>query len=164
MPVWQFPANKYLLQKERDKHLKAIMQSTDMETLDLLVQRSLQQYGEMFELLQTRGQQLDCHSTDHIQDFNETFTVLQKVAKRTDQKLLEKLKAAEFTESIAGKLARREEMQEKILVLLKETASRANSVKSLLASELQSIKHGRKALSGYKTNPDQQGRLLNKRS
>jgi hypothetical protein len=141
------------------------MKSTDMKILDLLVQQSLQQYGEMFELLRTRAQQLDAHATEQINIFNAKYKTLQKEAMRTDQWLLEKLKAVEVTASpLAEMLARRKELQRKILVLLKETASKANIVKSLLANELQSIKRGRKALSGYKTNSDHQGRIVNRRS
>jgi hypothetical protein len=146
------------------KVLKTNMQRTDLSSLDLLAQKSLQQYGAIFEFLQSTGLQFGTHSTGHIKKFDETLVELQEMAKQTDQQLTEKLRVVEITENITESLARRTELQEKILVLLKEKISRVNSAKSLLASEMQSIKNGRKALTGYRTNSDHQGRIIDKTS
>jgi len=139
------------------------MQKTDLNTIDLLLQRSLEQYGEIYELLQTIGPKLDTHLIDHIRKFDETLGGLQKMVQRTDQQLDEKLEVVEVPEIIVEPLARRKVLQEKILVLLKETVSRANSAKSLLASEMQSLKHGRKALNGYKINSSYQTRIIDRK-
>ena len=49
-----------------------------------------------------------------------------------------------------------------MLGLIGETVPKADSVKSLLANEMQTLKHGKKALNGYKSQQGQYGRIVNK--
>lgn len=140
------------------------MHKTDMATLELLVRESLEQYHEIYDMLRLVGPNLDSQLRDHVKKLDETLGGIQKRAQETDRKLTDQLRVMGISETVAEPLARRTELQEKILVLLKETAARANSVKSLLASEMQSLKQGRKALAGYKTISDYQGRIIAKTS
>lgn len=140
------------------------MQKSDQTTLELLIAQSLAQYGEIYDLLKVEGPNIDSQLSDGIIKFDEALGGLQNLAQQTDRQLTDQLKIMGFSETIEGSLARRKELQGKVLVLLKETANRANSVKSLLASEMQCIRQGRKALTGYKTNSDYQGRIIDKTS
>jgi len=140
------------------------MQQSDLTTLELLVRRSLEQYGEIYQLLKMVGSNLGSQLSDDIKKFDETLSGLQRQTQETDRQLTDQLKGLGISETLAEPLARRTELQERILVLLKETATRAHCVKSLLVNEMQSLKQGRKALTGYKTNSDYQGRIINKTS
>jgi len=140
------------------------MQKPDQATLELLISQSLEQYGEIYDLLKMHGSNINSQLSDGIIKFDETLGGLQNLAQQTDRHLADQLKIMEFSETMEDQLSCRTELQEKVLVLLKETANRANNVKSLLASEMQSIRQGRKALTGYKTNSDYQGRIIDKTS
>lgn len=137
---------------------------TDMTTLELLVRESLEQYHEIYDTLKLVGPNLDSQLRDHIKNLDDTLGGKQKRAQETDRELTDQLRVMGISETIVEPLARRAELQEKILILLKETAAKANSVKSLLASEMQTLKQGRKALTGYKTISTYQGRILAKTS
>lgn len=139
------------------------MQRNDAETLDQLVSQSQQEYGEIFAVLLSLDQ-LSSQSTEEIRNFQESLLGLQKVAARTDERITEQLKTALIPNTIKEQLRCRTTLQKNILVRLKETASRANRAKSLLASEMQAIRHGRTALTGYRSNSPHQGRIVNKRS
>ena len=140
------------------------MQKIDMTTPELLVRQSLEQYGEIYNLLKITGPKLDSQFSDAINKFDGTLWGLQKTAQETDRQLTDQLRHMGISETLAKPLSRRTELQEKILILLKETATRANCAKTLLASEMQSLHQGRKALNGYKTNTDYQGRIIDKTS
>jgi hypothetical protein len=140
------------------------MQKTDLTTLELLVRQSLEQYGEIYNLLKIAGPKLDSQLSDDVKKFDGTLGGLQKLAQETDRQLTDQLEVFGISETLSEPLSRRTELQEKILVLLKETATRVNSVKSLLAIEMQSLYKGRKALTGYKTNSAYQGRIIDKTS
>ena len=53
-------------------------------------------------------------------------------------------------------------LQQQILEMNKKIISRINTIKSTLAGEMQSLKHGRKAMNSYGGNHKQAGRLINK--
>jgi len=140
------------------------MQRMDPETLDGVVSQSVQEYEEIYLLLLTFGQQLESHGPDDINKFHDSLAGLQRVAQRTDRKLIEQLTSVTNSDTVAEKIDNRFVLQQKILALLKETGIRASSIKSLLASEMQAIKHGRRALSGYKSNSAHQGKIVDKKS
>lgn len=139
------------------------MQKNDSVILDQLVRQSQQEYEEIYAVLLSLDQ-LDSHSTDDIRNFQEGLLGLQEMAKRTDEKITEKLKSTLISETIAEQLNLRTVLQQNILIQLKVTASRANKVKSLLASEMQVIRHGRNALTGYRINSSRQGGIVDRRS
>lgn len=147
-----------------DTELKMNMNGVDPETPDALVQQSLKQYGQILELLRSLSQYLEAHNTENIQQFNRTFSILHCEAQSIDQKLMERLQETSIPPSINTYLSRRKELQENILQLLKETLPKANGVKTLLASEMVSIKNGRRAMSGYNNSIVTHGRIVNKRS
>ncbi len=126
------------------------MEVTEIDTLDLLAQRSLRQHADMVELLRPLQQQLESPSLDTITKFNLVFSALQQEIEIIDKKLIEQLKSAAVPENIAQLLGLRKSLQQEILHMLKHTVPKASSVKSLMASEIKSVKNGRKALNGYK--------------
>jgi hypothetical protein len=132
------------------------------EALATLATKSVKEQQEMLSLLAEQQQQLAMQSTDSIQQFNTTFTALQIKTRQTDRQLSEKLGHADISDPIRRLLARRKIVQEQIIQLLKEAVPRARNAKSLLASEMQSLKAGRRALNGYKNGYDRQGTIINR--
>lgn len=139
-------------------------QVTELKNSEELVRQSLKQYRDMFDLLNSLSQHLDVQLAENIQQFNEAFSTLHEGAQAVDQELMERLRLTEIPEDMDQYLAQRKSLQEQILRLLKETVPKANSVKALLASEMQFIKHGRTALTGYKTHSLPQGKIVSKKS
>lgn len=138
------------------------MKVTEITPLDLLAQHSLRQHVDMVELLRPLQQQLESPSLDTITKFNLVFGTLQQEIEIIDKKLIEQLKSAPVPENITQLLNRRKLLQQEILRMLKHTVPKASSVKSLMASEVQSVKNGRKALNGYKMQSDSQGLIVNR--
>ena len=140
------------------------MQATEITTLESLAQQSLKQHIDMIALLRPLQRQLETPSLNTVKQFNSIYSVFQRKIKTTDNALIQKLEMAVFTENITQLLGQRQLLQREILDILGETVSKASSVKSLMANEMQSVKKGRMALNGYKNQSDRQGRIVNRTS
>ena len=138
-----------------------MMQVNQNGTLEALVAQSIHQHEEMIGLLGELQHQLATDSTDSIQKFNSTFILLQKNIQQTDLHLTEQLGRSHISDTLRQHIVRRKFLQEHVLQLIKESVPRASSVKSLLMSEMQSLKAGRRALSGYKNASKRQGTIIN---
>ena len=129
-----------------------------------VIQQSIKEHIKMVEFLSSLEQQIETHSSESINTFNKTFDILRKKTKRTDQTLLEQLNTSIVSSSITQLLIKRRSLQIDILNLLQMTIPRANSVKSLMANEIQSVKKGRTALNGYRNLYYRHGGIVNKAS
>lgn len=138
------------------------MQITENDTIEALAQKSLSQYEKMSDLLRSMQQHLETHSSAYIQQFNDTYSKLQKEAQQVDHELMEQLSLNGIPDALSPCLEQRKSLQLDVMELLRATVSRANNVKSLLASEMQSLNKGRQALSGYNHYTDPQGRIVNR--
>ena len=138
------------------------MKDTEIKTLDAMVQHSIRQHIDLIDLLWPLQQQLESPSLDAITKFNSVFSTLQQEIEILDRELEKQLKMATIPDHIEQLLDRRQSLQQEILHVLKHTVPKACSVKSLMASEIQSVKNGRKALNGYKTQSENQGRIVNR--
>ena len=140
------------------------MQITEITTLESLAQHSLKQHIDMIELLRPLQQQLETPSLNTVKQFNSIYSAFQRKIKTTDKALIQQLEMSVFTENITRLLGQRQLLQREILDILGQTVSKASSVKSLMASEMQSVKNGRVALNGYKNQSDRHGRIVNSTS
>ena len=143
------------------------MQATETEKLALteLVLKSLHQYREMAELLRTLEKNLAADPAGYVDEFNVSFAELKIKAQYVDKSLLERLKSSgKLDSTIEDYLDERRRLLADISNLLERALPQALSIKTLLQNEMQSLKTGRNALSGYKSNPSGHGRLINKRS
>ena len=140
------------------------MQATEITPLESLAQHSLKQHIDMIELLRPLQQQLETPSLNTVKQFNSIYSAFQRKIKTTDKVLIQQLEMAVFTENITRLLGQRQLLQREILDILRQTVSKASSVKSLMASEMQSVKNGRVALNGYKNQSDRHGRTVNRTS
>lgn len=143
-----------------------MMQVPEDEIVTALVVQSLQQQEEMLGLLGELQQQLALGSnnpTNSIENFNILFSTLQIKMQQTDLQLTAQLHESDIPDTTRQLLARRKTLQEHNVRLLKEAVPKARSVTSLLASEMQSLKAGRRALNGYKNVSDRQGSIVNRK-
>jgi hypothetical protein len=140
------------------------MNVTEITPLESLAQHSLRQHIEMVELLRPLQLQLETPSHEAVTQFNVLFSSLQQKMRITDTNLVNVLQKAVFPASITELLGQRQLLQKEIIQMVRQSASRANSVKSLMASEIQSVRNGRKALNGYKIQSDRQGKIVNRTS
>ncbi len=140
-----------------------MMQITESDTPEALAIESIELYEKMIAMLGELPAQLASQSTASIEKFNASFAVLQQQVKCTDLQLPGQLMHVSLSENVRQLLVRRKFLQERVLQLVKESVSGASSIKSLLASEMQSLKSGRRALSGYKVSSDRQGTIINSR-
>lgn len=141
-----------------------MMQPTKDEILTAVVVQSLQQQEEMLGLLGTLQQQFTTDSNSQanvIENFNLLFSTLQVKMEEADLQVIEQLGKSDIPDTTRQLLGRRKNMQEHIVRLLKETVPKVRSVKSLLASEIESLKIGRRALNGYKNMSARQGAIIN---
>ena len=143
-----------------------MMQAPENEKLAALAVQSVQQQEEMLTLLGKLQQQLvigSTGSTSSIENLNQLFSTLQVKIKQTDLQLTAQLLESDITDATRQLLAGRTTLQEHIVSLINETMPKARSIKSLLASEMQSLKAGRRALSGYKNVSERQGSIINRK-
>lgn len=140
------------------------METIEITRLESLTQHSIRQHIEMVELLRPLQRQLEAPAHETVTRFNILFNSMQREMKITDKQLIEQLKLAVFPVNVTQLLGRRQLLQKEILHMIKQTSLRAGSVKSLMADEIRSVRNGRKALSGYKIQPDRQGKIVNRTS
>ncbi len=135
--------------------------NSEVETLIL---QSLKEHSEMLAMLKALQREIDTHSVAYLEQFNTNYHTLQQQSQGTDNKLFKQLDLEGISKNIRQQLDHRKSMQQDILDLLKKTVPRANIAKTLMASEIQSIQKGRTALSGYKSQLNNQGKIVNRAS
>ncbi|BHH83406.1 hypothetical protein [Desulforhopalus sp. 52FAK] len=138
------------------------MQDTDNTSVELLCHQSLEQYRAMITLLQSLKGDLQGQSVESITKFNVIFSELQSQIQQTDLKVAQQLNVLQDSSSRVAFLKYRKELQEDMLGLIEKTVPKVTSVKYLLANEMQTVKQGKKALHGYKSQQDRYGRIVNK--
>jgi hypothetical protein len=140
------------------------MKGHNFKIIENLIRNSLEQQLSMIHLLESLSQQMDAQSLGVVEKFNTGFPVLQQETQKTDDMLIKQLGSTDIPDHIRQLLKQRNSLQNDILTLLKKIVPKAVSVKSLMASEIRSIKNGRQALSGYKNQTDHQGKIVNRAS
>lgn len=137
-------------------------QASDHNRLKTLVSESLGQQQGMVDLLRELQRLLSSQSYATLPELNERLGWLQSQTKATDQQLNEAVAAAaSLPPPLPALLERRTALQQQALQLTTSVLSGAKSVKSLLANEMQAIRHGRVALTGYRPAAVRDSRLVN---
>lgn len=133
-------------------------------TLEQLIHTSLQQLKQMHELVVSLAEKLENHSSSSVTRFNSQFCTLQQQAQHTDKLLEKSLENTRLDSEILLLLEQRRTLQKQILTALKHVLPQANSLKTLLRSEMQAVKQGRNALNGYNTCAEhRKSRIINTR-
>lgn len=138
------------------------MNITEDNNFNKLLEHSLQQYREMLDMLKSMTQHIEVQSLPHIEKFNTCFHELQQASQQTDTLLQDQVMVKGVPEHLQKHIDHRKVLQQEIVALLQETLPKAKSIKSLMASEMQTLIKGRTALSGYKVQGKRQGRIVNK--
>lgn len=136
-----------------------------MQQLESGLKNSINHYGEILAVLQNIDKKLGTASQDELQAMNASLTRLQDEARELDQLIVDhSVKEPVRTEAIRSLLRKRESVVREILHLNKDITARAMGVKALLAHEMGSLRNGISALSGYKPQQHNHGRIVNSAS
>ena len=137
----------------------------EMHQLESGLRDSISHYVGILMLLQNIDKGIGTASQDELQNMNTSLAELQGQATQLDQLVVDQLsKESVKTEATRSLLAKRENLVQEILLLNRNITSKAMGVKSLLAHEMGMIRNGLSALSGYKQQQLNQGRIVNSTS
>ena len=137
------------------------MTATAPTTPDALIRLSIDQHHRMAHLLHRLQEELELQAFEKLTELNDELSGIQDQARLVDDELLRCLQGGPPAAALLPLLAQRTALQKDIVALLAAILPGAKSVKSLLADEMQTLKTGRTALSGYKSGTMHQGRLIN---
>lgn len=137
----------------------------DMQQLRPILDKSIQQYEKILVFLQKMDNETSTASPAELLKLGESLADLQGQATQIDQVLLAQLgKYPAPTEIIQSLIEKRERTIKEILFLNERITLKASGVKSLISHELGKLRHGLSALSGYKQQQNNQGRIVNSTS
>lgn len=133
-----------------------------MEQLEPVLLQSIQQYERILDFLQKMDGEIGTASPSMVLELSESLAYLQSHATQTDQALFTQLnKQSALTETIQSLLSRRENIVKEILILNERIKAKAIGIKSLLGHEMEKLRNGISALSGYRQQQHNQGRIVN---
>jgi hypothetical protein len=133
-----------------------------MENLEPVLLKSLQQYERILDFLQKMDREIGTATPSMVLELSESLSYLQSHATQTDQVLLMRLKKKPaLPEAMQSLLNRREYIVKEILTLNECIKTKAIGIKSLLGHEMEKMRNGISALSGYRQQQHNQGRIVN---
>ncbi len=133
-------------------------------SINSLLDESIIQYSEMREVLTEIKCRLDGSAVGHITLLLDRFNQLGEDARVLDLQLARQFDSFDQSVHVTRKVEQKKNLQADILTLIAQTVPKAENVKSILAGEIQSIRRGRNAMSGYKSGSLNQGCIVNKSS
>jgi hypothetical protein len=135
------------------------------QRLESSLRQSIYQYEQIYELLRTTEQEIGIADPVGLEAFSLSLQKLQTQARQIDQDLVDLLRQKTLeTGSIRNLLDRRELLLKEILQINGSIAAKANGVKSLIAHDIGKLRNGISAMSGYRQQQHNQGRLVNSTS
>jgi hypothetical protein len=138
---------------------------TGMEQLEPVLLQSLQQYEHILDFLRKMDAEIGTASPAMVLELGESLADLQNHATQTDQVLLTQLsKQSTQTATMQSLLEKREQRVKDILLLNEQITAKAIGIKSLLGYEMEKMRNGMSALSGYRQQQHNQGRIVNSTS
>jgi hypothetical protein len=133
-----------------------------MKTLEPILIQSIQQYERILDFLQKMDTEIGTAAPSMVLELSESLAYLQSHATQTDKDLLTQLsKQSPLSEAMQSLLNRREYIVKEILTLNERIKAKAIGIKSLLAHEMEKMRNGISALSGYRQQQHNQGRIVN---
>lgn len=135
-----------------------------MTQLKTLIAESVDHYTEMRVVLLQLEVELENGSASGIEELVSQFNLLCSKSRKMDRIIYNMLALHSTFETCNEQLECRRILQAEIVSLIKKNLPKANSIKSILADEVDSLKMGRKAMNGYKQNGDALGRIVNQSS
>ncbi len=136
-----------------------------MQQFEAVLSQSIHQYAEILEFLQKMNKEIGTALPEELLELGESLAHLQSHAAETDQVLLTQFnKHSALAETMQPLLDKRQQIMNEILVLNGRITEKASGVKSLIAHEMEKLRTGLSALSGYKQQQNNQGRIVDRSS
>ncbi len=136
-----------------------------MQQFEAVLSQSIHQYAEILEFLQKMNKEIGTALPEDLLKLGESLAHLQSHAAETDQVLLTQFnKYSALAETMQPLLDKRQQIMNDILCLNGRIAEKASGVKSLIAHEMEKLRTGLSALSGYKQQQNNQGRIVDRTS
>lgn len=127
------------------------------------IQLSIDLYSAMLgELEKLENEQFGEQSQPKVTSFNITSSALHQGIRENDQLINSYIISTTPTQSEQKLLNERTNTQRRLVEMINKISSSAQNAKSLLASEIQGLKNGRKALSGYKSSGSASKQLIHR--
>ena len=138
---------------------------TEIPQLEQTLAKSILQYENILDFLEKIDEEIGTASPSELLDLSTSLTDLQRHATQTDQVLLTQINASSArNENTQHLIDRHECIMKEILLLNEHLTAKASGVKSLLAHEMGKLRNGLSALSGYRQQHNNQGRIVNSTS
>jgi hypothetical protein len=142
-----------------------MLRPTEHQPLESTLLQSIIHYGNILNFLEIMDREIGTASPSELLDLSKSLTNLQGIATQTDLVLLTQLNTDSARDSdIQLLINRREHIVKKILLLNEHIAAKASGVKSLIVNEMGKLRNGLSALSGYRPQQHNQGRIVNSTS
>jgi hypothetical protein len=136
-----------------------------MHELEPILLQSIQQHEHLLNLLRKMDAEVSTASPAMVLELSELLSDLQSHAMQTDQALLAELsRQTGHTAQVQYLLDKREQRVKEILLLNEQITAKAIGIKSLLGHEMEKMRNGISALSGYRQQQHNQGRIVNSTS
>jgi hypothetical protein len=133
-----------------------------MEKIETVLLQSIHQYERILDFLQKMDVEIGTAAPSMVLELSESLAYLQGHATETDQTLLTQLrKQPDLPKAMQSLLSRRENVVKEILILNERIKAKAIGIKSLLGHEMEIMRNGISALSGYRQQQHNQGHIVN---
>jgi len=137
----------------------------DIHALAATLEASIGRYQRILDFLQYMSVEMEKASEVGLQGMAEKLSELQEQASELDSSFQSKLnRELVLCQDLRPLFSRRETVIREILLKNSEVSRKAQSAQSFLAHELGTLRHGQKAMSGYKPQQERRGRIVNSSS
>ena len=139
--------------------------SIDIHFFAATLEDSISRYQSILDFLLYMSREMDRGSEVQAQGLAESLSAMQEEATELDSNFLARLnKETVLCEALRPLFSQREEVMREVLLKNIEIRRKAQVAQSLLAHELGTLRHGKKAMCGYKPQQDRGGRIVNSTS
>lgn len=135
-----------------------------MTNLYNLAQKSLRQYKKLKSTLEELEGSLNAEYSVNSINLITLYRELDKDCRLLDKQIGQYVNDHPLPEELEDVFSQRRELQVEVFQLIETTLPKAKQIRSVLANEFQSVKRGRNAVSGYKSDSARQGRIINRSS
>jgi hypothetical protein len=138
---------------------------TDMQQFEAIISQSIAQYEVILNFLQKMDKEIGTASPEELLELSKELAELQNQAATIDQVLLTQFSMLTARpETLQALIDKRHRIMKEILLVNERITEKASGVKSLIAHEMEKLRNGISAMSGYKQQQNNQGRIVDRTS
>jgi hypothetical protein len=138
---------------------------TDMQQFEAIISQSIVQYEVILNFLQKMDKEIGTAAPEELLEFSKELAELQNQAATIDQVLLTQFSMLTARpETLQALIDKRQRIMKEILLVNERITEKASGVKSLIAYEMEKLRNGISAMSGYKQQQNNQGRIVDRTS